>query len=315
MSKLFSNYTLGKLTLPNRIVIAPMCQYSANEGKANSWHGIHLGHLAFSGAGLLIIEATAVAPAGRITSHDLGLWDDETEQALASVVDTVKMHSPVALGIQLAHAGRKASNHAPWAGGGHLHPDQGGWQTLAPSAIPFTETDLPPLAMTLKQIEDVKAEFAAAAKRAQRIGFNLIEIHAAHGYLLHQFLSPLANQRQDQYGGSLENRMRLTLEVAQAVREAVSSDLPVGVRISGSDWVEGGWDIEQSVKLAQALKSQGCDYIHVSSGGLSPLQKVPVGPGYQVSFAPAHQGRDRIEYYRRRPDYRSRTGGDHCGHR
>ena len=285
MSQLFSAYSLGSLSLPNRIVIAPMCQYSADEGRATSWHGIHLGHLALSGAGLLIIEATAVTPEGRISPQDLGLWDDDTEQALASVVDTVKMHSPIALGIQLAHAGRKASTQAPWSGGGYIHPDQGGWQTLAPSAIPFNETDLSPHAMTLAQIEQVKADFAAAAKRAQRIGFNLIEIHGAHGYLLHQFLSPLSNQRQDQYGGSLENRMRLALEVVQAAREAVSSEIPVGIRISGSDWVQGGWDIEQSIILAKALKSQGCDYIHVSSGGLSPLQNIPVGPGYQVPFA------------------------------
>ncbi|WP_213993124.1 NADH:flavin oxidoreductase/NADH oxidase [Sodalis sp. dw_96] len=285
MSQLFSNYTVGNLALPNRIVIAPMCQYSADEGKATSWHGIHLGHLALSGAGLLIVEATAVTPEGRISPQDLGLWNDETERALAAVVDTVKTHSPIALGIQLAHAGRKASTHAPWFGGGYIPPGQGGWQTMAPSAIPFADKDLAPQAMTLTQIGELKAEFAAAAKRAQRIGFNLIEIHAAHGYLLHQFLSPLANQRQDQYGGSLENRMRLTLEVVQAVRQAISPDLPVGVRISGSDWVEGGWDIEQSVTLAQALKSQGCDYIHVSSGGLSTQQKIPVGPGYQVPFA------------------------------
>ncbi|WP_413742634.1 NADH:flavin oxidoreductase/NADH oxidase [Sodalis sp. RH15] len=285
MSLLFSNYTLGNLALSNRIVIAPMCQYSADEGKATSWHEIHLGHLALSGAGLLIIEATAVTPEGRISPQDLGLWDDATEQALAAVVATVKTHSPIALGIQLAHAGRKASTHAPWFGGGNISPERGGWQTLAPSAIPFAQTDSRPQAMTLAQIEALKADFAAAAKRAERIGFNLIEIHAAHGYLLHQFLSPLANQRQDQYGGSLENRMRLTLEVVQAVRQAVSPGFPVGVRISGSDWVEGGWDIEQSVKLAQALKSLDCDYIHVSSGGLSTQQKIPVGPGYQVSFA------------------------------
>lgn len=285
MSQLFSPYNIGNLALPNRIVIAPMCQYSADEGKATSWHEIHLGHLALSGAGLLIIEATAVAPEGRISPQDLGLWDDDTEQALAAVIDTVKIHSPIAIGIQLAHAGRKASTHAPWSGGGNIHPDQGGWQTLAPSAIPFAETDLCPQAMTLEQIDAVKKDFFAAAKRAQRIGFNLIEIHAAHGYLLHQFLSPLSNQRHDQYGGSLENRMRLTLEVMETVREAVSPEIPVGIRISGTDWVEGGWDIEQSTILAKALKSQGCDYIHVSSGGLSQLQKIPVGPGYQVHLA------------------------------
>ncbi|XBS71191.1 NADH:flavin oxidoreductase/NADH oxidase [Acerihabitans sp. KWT182] len=285
MSQLFSNYTVGNLSLQNRIVIAPMCQYSADNGKATSWHSIHLGHLALSGAALLITEATAVTPEGRISPQDLGLWDDETEQALSEVVKNVKMHSSVALGIQLAHAGRKASTRAPWLGGGNMSPLQGGWQTLAPSAIPFADADSRPQAMQLEQIDALKADFAAAAKRAQRIGFNLIEIHAAHGYLLHQFLSPLANQRQDQYGGNLENRIRLTLEVFQAVREAVSPDLAVGVRISGSDWVEGGWDIEQSVVLAQALKNRGCDFIHVSSGGLSTQQTIPVGPGYQVPFA------------------------------
>ncbi|WP_413734256.1 NADH:flavin oxidoreductase/NADH oxidase [Sodalis sp. RH21] len=285
MSQLFSRFALGQLALPNRIVIAPMCQYSADEGKATSWHQIHLGHLALSGAALLIVEATAVNPAGRISPRDLGLWDEGTEQALADVVRNIKQHSPIALGIQLAHAGRKASTRVPWEGGSNIAPDAGGWQTLAPSAVPYAETDFPPQAMTLQQIDQLKADFVAAAKRAERIGFNLIELHAAHGYLLHQFLSPLANQRQDSYGGSLENRIRLTLEVVQAVRAAVSPGIPVGVRISGSDWVAGGWDIEQSTVLAKALKAQGCDYIHVSSGGLSALQKIPVGPGYQVPFA------------------------------
>ncbi|TKI07686.1 NADH:flavin oxidoreductase/NADH oxidase [Martelella alba] len=285
MSQLFSAYSLGRLSLPNRIVIAPMCQYSAEEGRATSWHSIHLGHLALSGAGLLIIEATAVAPEGRISPQDLGLWDDDTEQALAAVIDTVKMHSPIALGIQLGHAGRKASTQPPWSGGGYIHPEQGGWQTLAPSSIPFAETDLSPHAMTLAQIDKLKNDFADAARRAARIGVNLIEIHAAHGYLLHQFLSPLSNQRQDQYGGSLENRMRLTLEIFRAIRDAAPADMAIGVRISGTDWVAGGWDVEQSVVLTKALKTLGCDYIHVSSGGLSTRQKILVGPGYQVPFA------------------------------
>ncbi|HEY0209028.1 NADH:flavin oxidoreductase/NADH oxidase [Acerihabitans sp.] len=285
MSQLFSHYAIGRLNLANRIVIAPMCQYSADEGKATSWHQIHLGHLALSGASLLIVEATAVAPEGRISPRDLGLWDDETGQALAEVVNNVRRHSSMALGIQLAHAGRKASTRVPWEGGDNISPDQGGWQTLAPSALPFAQTDHPPSAMTDADIEELKADFVAAALRAQRIGFNLIELHAAHGYLLHQFLSPLSNRRTDQYGGSLENRLRLTLEVFQAVRAAVASDIPVGVRISGSDWVEGGWDIRQSIALTKALQASGCDYIHVSSGGLSPRQTIPVGPGYQVPFA------------------------------
>lgn len=285
MSQLFSRYALGSLTLDNRIVIAPMCQYSAAEGKATSWHQIHLGHLALSGASLLIVEATAVTPEGRISPQDLGLWDDGTEQALAAVVKATRQHSSIALGIQLAHAGRKASTRAPWEGGDNIPPHEGGWQTLAPSAVPFAAADHPPQAMTAEQIEALKADFVAAALRAQRIGFNLIELHAAHGYLLHQFLSPLANQRSDSYGGSLENRMRLTLEVFQAVRAAVSADIALGVRISGTDWVDGGWDINQSIALAKALQALGCDYIHVSSGGLSQQQIIPVGPGYQVPFA------------------------------
>lgn len=285
MSQLFTPFTLGRVTLNNRIVIAPMCQYSAEEGKATSWHTIHLGQLALSGAGLLIVEATAVSPEGRISAQDLGLWNDETEQALSQVVDAINMHSPIVLGIQLAHAGRKASTQPPWLGGGAVHPQQGGWQTLAPSAVPFDKQDSVPLAMDAAQIEALKADFVAAAKRAERIGFNLIELHAAHGYLLHQFLSPLSNQRDDIYGGSLENRMRLTLEVYQAVRAAVADSIAIGVRISGTDWVEGGWDIDQSVRLSQALKQAGCDYVHVSSGGLSPLQKINVGPGYQLPLA------------------------------
>lgn len=285
MSQLFSPYTIGRLALPNRIAIAPMCQYSADAGKATSWHAIHLGHLALSGAALLITEATAVNPEGRISPRDLGLWDDVTEQALAAVVNAVRPHSSMALGIQLAHAGRKASTQVPWEGGANISPNDGGWQTLAPSAVAFSSSDHPPLAMTPAQIEAVKADFVAAAKRAQRIGFNVIELHAAHGYLLHQFLSPLSNQRDDRYGGSLENRMRLTLEVFDAVRNAVSGDMAVGVRISGTDWVAGGWDIEQSIALAKALKTRGCDFLHVSSGGLSQQQKIPVGPSYQVPLA------------------------------
>src|SRR5476649_2682220 len=285
MSQLFSPFALGSLSLPNRIVIAPMCQYSADEGKATSWHHIHLGHLALSGAALLIVEATAVSPAGRISPRDLGLWDDATHQALADVIKQVKQHSPIALGVQLAHAGRKASTRVPWEGGHNIAPQDGGWQTLAPSPLPYASADYPPRAMNQEDISALKADFVAAAKRAEQIGFDLIELHAAHGYLLHQFLSPLANQRQDNYGGSLENRMRLTLEVFEAVRGAVSKQISVGVRISGTDWVDGGWDLEQSVALARALKALGCDYIHVSSGGLSAEQRIPVGPGYQVPLA------------------------------
>lgn len=285
MSHLFSPIALGNLQLENRIVIAPMCQYSAVEGEATSWHTVHLGHLALSGAALLILEATAVNPVGRISPQDLGLWDDRTERALAAVVETIKTHSPIALGIQLAHAGRKASTAPPWSGGGPIATGQGGWQTVAPSALAYDDASPAPQALSLDEIAALKDEFVTAARRTQRIAFQLIELHAAHGYLLHQFLSPLTNQRDDRYGGSLENRMRLTLEVFQALRQALGLTMAVGVRISATDWVEGGWDEVQSVALAQALKAAGCDYIHVSSGGLSPQQRISVGPGYQVPFA------------------------------
>lgn len=285
MSHLFTPIILGHLRLPNRIIIAPMCQYSADNGKATEWHTMHLGHLALSGAGLLIVEATAVAPEGRISPGDLGLWDDTTEQALAEVVQAVKKHATMPLGIQLGHAGRKASCAVPWEGGGQLSAVDGGWQTLSSSALPFNSQDPAPQAMDLQQIRQLKAQFVAAAQRADRLGFDLIELHGAHGYLLHQFLSPLANQREDGYGGCLQNRMRLLLEIFSEVRAAFPAQKAVGVRISASDWVEGGWDEPQSVELANALKQLGCDYIHISSGGLSPQQKIPLGPNYQVPFA------------------------------
>lgn len=285
MSQLFTPITLGQLRLPNRIIIAPMCQYSADRGQATAWHTIHLGHLALSGAGLLIVEATAVSPEGRISPGDLGLWDDATEQALAEVVQAVKKHATMPLGIQLGHAGRKASCAVPWQGGGQLSSTEGGWQTLSASELPFNPHDTAPQAMSLAQIEQLKTQFVTAAQRADRLGFDLIELHGAHGYLLHQFLSPLSNQRSDQYGGSLANRMRLLLETFSAVRAAFPAPKAVGVRISASDWVAGGWDEQQSVELASALKALGCDYIHISSGGLSPQQQIPLGPNYQVPFA------------------------------
>lgn len=285
MSQLFSPIELGKLTLKNRIAIAPMCQYSAEQGKATAWHRIHLGQLALSGAGLLIVEAAAIEPAGRITPQDLGLWDDETEQALGSVLRDVRQYSTLPLGIQLAHAGRKASTDVPWRGGGFLRPEQGGWQTSAPSAVPFNDSDSTPTALTAERIEEIKQAFVDSAIRADRLGLDLVEVHAAHGYLLHQFLSPLSNKREDQYGGSLENRMRLTLEVFREVRRVFPADKPVGVRISATDWVEGGWDLEQSIALSKALEAEGCAYIHVSSGGLAPQQQIAVGPNYQVPFA------------------------------
>ncbi|PWC22208.1 oxidoreductase [Brenneria roseae subsp. roseae] len=285
MSQLFSPVSLGKLTLPNRIIIAPMCQYSADEGKATAWHTMHLGNLSHSGAGLLIIEATSVVPEGRISPSDLGLWDDVTEQALAPVIQAVKRYSDMPLGIQLAHAGRKASTDVPWGGRAFLRSDQGGWQTVAPSDIPYNDTDAAPQAMSLPQIRELTAAFVNAAKRADRLGFDLIELHAAHGYLLHQFLSPLANQRTDEYGGSLQNRQRLVLEIYQAVRDVFPAHKAVGVRISATDGVEGGWDLAQSIQLSKALHELGCDFIHVSSGGLSAKQQIHPGPNYQVPYA------------------------------
>ncbi|WP_251976175.1 NADH:flavin oxidoreductase/NADH oxidase [Salinicola avicenniae] len=284
--RLFHPLKLGGLELPNRIVIAPMCQYSADaEGNMTDWHHTHLGHLALSGAGLLILEASAVAAAGRITPGDVGLYSADNEAAMARTLEAVRAHSPMPIGIQLGHAGRKASCKAPWEGGSQLGLDEGGWETVAPSAAPYADSDRAPRAMSLDDIEQLKADFVAAAERADRLGLDLIELHAAHGYLLHEFLSPLSNHRDDAYGGSLENRMRLILEIFDAVRAAFPARKPVGIRISGSDWVEGGWDLEQSVELAKALDARGCSFIHCSGGGLDPRQTLNVGPNYQVPFA------------------------------
>ncbi len=286
MSRLFEPFDLGRLQLANRIVIAPMCQYSAVDGNAGDWHLIHLGHLALSGAGLLVLEAAAVSPEGRISPQDLGLYSDANEAALARVLGALRAHAPIALAMQIAHAGRKASVRAPWDGGTQIRADQpSGWTPVAPSALPFAETDAPPLALDALGLERVRGAFAEAARRAARLGLDGLEIHAAHGYLLHEFLSPLSNRRQDRYGGSLENRMRFPLEVFEAVRRAFSADRPVWVRISATDWVQGGWDIEGSVAFSQALKARGCAAIHVSSGALSPAQAIPLAPGYQVPFA------------------------------
>ncbi len=313
MSHLFSATRIGQLTLDNRIVIAPMCQYSADEGKATSWHRIHLGQLAFSGAGLLILEATAVEPAGRISPGDLGLWDDETENALRGVVEDIRAWSPIRLGIQLGHAGRKASCAAPWQGGHQLALNDGGWQTVAPSAVAFHDGDRAPAELSHADMARIKAAFVASALRAQRLGFELIELHAAHGYLLHQFLSPLSNQRRDEYGGSLENRMRYPLEVFKAIREAVGNTMAVGVRLSATDWVEGGWDCEQSIKFSQQLETLGSDYIHVSSGGLSPQQAITVGPGYQLPFARDIRQQVAIPGDWRGADHRPAAGGSGAG--
>ena len=286
MSNLFTPLQIGPLALPNRIVIAPMCQYSAVDGNATDWHLMHLGTLSHSGAGLLILEATAVVPEGRISGADLGLWNDDNEASLARVLAGVRAHSTMPLAIQLAHAGRKASTRRPWEGGAQVHPGEpAGWQTVGASAVPHAATDTPPVALDATGLQRVRDGFAQAARRAARLGFEGIEVHAAHGYLLHQFLSPLANQRTDAYGGSLENRMRFPLEVFDAVREAFPADRPVWVRLSATDWVEGGWDLDGTVAISQALKARGCAAIHVSSGGVSTAQAIPLAPGYQVPHA------------------------------
>ena len=285
MSQLFSPFELGPLTLSNRITIAPMCQYSADEGLATDWHMIHLGHLALSGAALLTLEASAVSPEGRISARDLGIWSDDHAAALAPIVASIRRHAPIRLAIQLAHAGRKASTTVPWDGGANVPVGEGGWQTVAPSALPHNEDDTVPLALDEAGLHKVIDDFAAAARHSHALGLDAIEVHAAHGYLLHQFLTPLANQRTDRYGGSLENRMRFPLQVFDAVRKAVPASMAVGVRISATDWVEGGWEIEQSVAFATALRGAGADFVHVSSGGASPRQKIALGPGYQMPFA------------------------------
>ena len=287
MSHLFSPIQLGPLTLRNRIVIAPMCQYSAENGEATDWHLMHLGQMALSGAGLLIIEATAIEPDGRISPDDLGLWSDATEAALGRVLKSVRRYSPMPLAIQLSHAGRKASSHAPWDGGQLIPSEQGGWTPQGPSAIPHGPTEPPPLALDGAGLQRVLQAFVAAARRAHRLGLDAIELHAAHGYLLHQFLSPLANQRTDEFGGSLDNRMRFPLAVFDAVRAALPDGFPLGMRLSATDWVAGGWDLDQSLVFGQRLRERGCAFMHVSSGGVSPQQKIPVGPDYQVPFAEA----------------------------
>jgi 2,4-dienoyl-CoA reductase-like NADH-dependent reductase (Old Yellow Enzyme family) len=294
-SALFSPFRVGGLELRNRIVIAPMCQYSADDGRATDWHVIHLGHLALSGAALLTIEATAVEPDGRISTRDLGLWSGETADALARTLETVRRWSDIPIAIQLAHAGRKASTRVPWEGGGQVPPSApAGWQTVAPSPLPFAPGDHPPEALDRAGLARIRDAFADAAARAARLGLDAVQLHNAHGYLLHEFLSPLSNRRDDEYGGSLENRMRFPLEVFEAVRAAFPKDRPVSVRVSGTDWVPGGWDIEDTVAFASALEARGCSAIHVSSGGLSPLQKIPVGPGYQVPLARAVKRATRL---------------------
>ena len=288
MSLLFTPITLpaprGGLALSNRIVVAPMCQYSAHNGEATDWHLMHWGNLLNSGAGLFTIEATAVLPEGRITPGCLGLWDGRTATALSTTLERArKLAPPTRVCIQLAHAGRKASSAVPWQGGQMLYASQGGWQTVAPSAIPQLPGEAAPQAMGEADLAHVRQAFEIAATRADSMGIDAIELHAAHGYLLHQFLSPLSNQRSDAYGGSLENRMRYPLEVFAAVRAVFKGVL--GVRVSASDWVQGGLTVDEVSVFGQRLKEQGCNFIHVSSGGVSPQQKIALGPGYQVPFA------------------------------
>ncbi|MBU1042142.1 MAG: NADH:flavin oxidoreductase/NADH oxidase [Proteobacteria bacterium] len=286
MSTLFSPFALGPLTLENRIVIPPMCQYSSKDGQANDWHLAHYGTLSLSGAGLLIIEATAVTPEGRISWADLGLWSDECENALSRVLAFIRANSPIRVAIQLAHAGRKGSCDLPWKGGGNIPSgDPDGWTTLAPSPLCYTPGDEPPQALDEPGLRRLREAFALAGLRAVKLGVDCVELHCAHGYLLHEFLSPLSNHRSDDYGGSLENRMRLPLQVFQALRAVLPAHIPLGVRISATDWVQGGWDDEQSVVFARRLEELGAAYIHVSSGGLAPEQKIPVGPGYQLPLA------------------------------
>ncbi len=290
MSLLFTPFTFetpsGALTLPNRIVIAPMCQYLAQEGQATDWHLSHWSNMLNSGAGLFIIEATAVSPEGRITPGCLGLWDDETSVALKTHLQRARSLAPnMPVCIQLGHAGRKASSAVPWQGGMLLSPAEGGWSTWGPSAVPHLPQETPPQALSLQDIKRIEQDFVDAAQRAQAMGIEAIELHAAHGYLMHQFLSPLANQRQDAYGGSFDNRIRFVMNVFGRVRQVFGGVL--GVRISATDWVEGAWDVSQTCELARRLKAAGAQFVHISSAGVSPLQKIPLGPEYQVPLAQA----------------------------
>lgn len=287
-AKLFTPLTVGGLSLANRIVVAPMCQYSAVDGCMTDWHLMHLGALSQSGAALLTIEATAVTPQGRITYGDVGLYDEASEAAMGRVLDSLRRWSDMPIAIQLGHAGRKASTELPWKGGAPIAPRAAnGWQTISASDLPFTPQGHAPRAIDQQGIAALRQAFADATKRSARLGLDAVQIHAAHGYLLHQFLSPLSNQRTDGYGGSLENRMRLTLEVFDTVRQAFPAEKPVSVRVSATDWAPGGWDIEQTVTLAEALEARGCSAIHVSSGGLTPAQDIPIGPSYQTPLARA----------------------------
>ncbi|SNC76683.1 2,4-dienoyl-CoA reductase [Hymenobacter gelipurpurascens] len=284
MAQLFTPLTLRGITLKNRIVISPMCQYSAEDGFTNDWHLVHLGSRAVGGAALILLEATAVSAEGRITPDDLGIWKDEHVPGLRRITDFLKAHGAVA-GIQLAHAGRKASHSSPWKGGAVVPASEGGWTTVSPSAVPFTENEPAPHELTLAEIQQIIEDFRVATRLSLEAGFQVIELHGAHGYLLHEFFSPLSNRRTDQYGGSFENRVRLLLEVTEVTRAEWPTELPLIVRISATDWTEGGWTPAESVQLAKLLKDRGVDLIDCSTGGNVPAAQIPVGPGYQVQFA------------------------------
>ena len=283
---LFDPFPVRGVRLSNRIVVSPMCQYSSQDGFANDWHFVHLASRAIGGAGLVFTEATAVSPEGRISPQDLGIWDDRHVEALARIVRFIHQQGSVA-GIQLAHAGRKASTRRPWEGGGKIGEDEGGWpeNVWGPSAVPFSETYPQPRELSESGIAKVLSDFAAAARRDRAAGFRVIEIHAAHGYLLHEFLSPLSNRRTDRYGGSFENRTRIVRETIAAVRKDWPEQLPLFMRISATDWVEGGWDVDQAVELARQVKPLGVDLLDCSSGGTAPKAVIPMGPGYQTPFA------------------------------
>ena len=284
MSALFTPLTIREVTFRNRLAVSPMCQYSSDDGFANDWHLVHLGSRAAGGAGLVITEASAVEARGRISPQDLGIWKDEHIAFLSRITAFLNQQGAVAA-IQLAHAGRKASTYRPWDGSGAVREDAGGWQTVAPSAVAFQPDYAFPAELTRAEIAGLAGSFAAAARRALEAGFQVVELHFAHGYLVHEFLSPLSNHRTDEYGGPFENRIRFALETAEAVRAVWPERLPLFVRISASDWVEGGWDIDESVELSRRLGRLGVDLIDSSSGGLAPQQKIPLGPGYQVPFA------------------------------
>jgi 2,4-dienoyl-CoA reductase-like NADH-dependent reductase (Old Yellow Enzyme family) len=285
MAHLFSPLKIKSIEFKNRIVVSPMCEYSSEDGFANDWHLVHLGSRAVGGAALIITEATAVSPEGRITAHDLGIYKDEHIEKLKQITNFLNQHGAIA-GIQLAHAGRKASHEVPWKGNAQLNSDQpGGWETFGPSTVAFTDSEEAPTELDKAGIAKIKADFKAAAARALKAGFKVVELHGAHGYLIHEFLSPISNKRTDEYGGSFENRIRFLLEVLASVQEVWPQDLPIFVRISATDWTEGGWTGDDSAALAKVLKEKGVDLVDCSTGGNVSTAKIPVGPGYQVQFA------------------------------